>query len=120
MIQQTMDSLKKIVRGQSKKHPRLMIQLGSAPDTQRIIANMMQDDGPFKNDYAPQSGAIFGILKQMKEEFENNLKKATDDEATAAKAYDELEAAKSKEITSLGDQIDSKTAELAKTKKAVA
>merc|ERR1719359_1846548 len=56
----------------------------------------------------------------MKEEFESNLKKATADEETAAKAYDELEAAKSKEIKSLGDQIDSKTAELAKTKKAVA
>ena len=27
----------------------------------------------FKQSYAPQSGAIFGILKQMKETFETNL-----------------------------------------------
>merc|ERR1719326_2678158 len=35
----------------------------------------------FKQSYAPQSGAIFGILKQMKETFEANLSQAQKDEA---------------------------------------
>jgi len=65
--------------------------------------------------YAPQSGEIFGILKQMKETFEENLSSSQKEELTNQKAYEELKAAKTDEIKAGQDQIDAKTDELATT-----
>jgi len=68
-----------------------------------------------KAGYAPQSGEIFGILKQMQESFETNLADTQKDEMQNQKAYDELKAAKEEEISAGQEQIDSKTQELATT-----
>jgi len=65
--------------------------------------------------YAPQSGEIFGILKQMKETFEENLSTSQKEEHENQKAYEELKAAKTDEIKAGQDQIDAKTDELATT-----
>jgi len=65
--------------------------------------------------YAPQSGEIFGILKQMKETFEENLSNSQKEEQQNQKAYEELKAAKTDEIKAGQDQIDAKTDELAST-----
>merc|ERR1719262_896705 len=67
----------------------------------------------FKQSYAPQSGEIFGVLSQMKEEFEKDLKDAQDKEAAAQKAYEDLKAAKNAEIAAGEEQIESKTQERA-------
>merc|ERR1719203_1452463 len=67
----------------------------------------------FKQSYAPQSGTIFGVLGQMKEEFEKDLKDAQDRETAAQKAYEELKAAKEAEIAAGEEQTDTKTQELA-------
>merc|ERR1712178_344365 len=69
----------------------------------------------FKQSYAPQSGEIFGILKQMKETFETNLSASQKEELANQKAYEELKAAKEAEIKAGQDQIDAKTQELAST-----
>merc|ERR1712083_1032684 len=69
----------------------------------------------FKQSYAPQSGEIFGILKQMKETFENNLSASQKEEMANQKAYEDLKAAKEAEIAAGQEQIDSKTQELADT-----
>merc|ERR1712176_1646448 len=69
----------------------------------------------FKQSYAPQSGAIFGILKQMKETFETNLSSSQKEEMANQKAYEDLKAAKEEEIAAGQAQIDSKTQELADT-----
>merc|ERR1712072_65436 len=69
----------------------------------------------FKQSYAPQSGEIFGILKQMKETFETNLSQSQKDEMANQKAYEDLKAAKEAEIKAGQEQIDSKTQELATT-----
>mmetsp|Transcript_14731 Transcript_14731/g.26166 ORF Transcript_14731/g.26166 Transcript_14731/m.26166 type:complete len:705 (-) Transcript_14731:101-2215(-) len=69
----------------------------------------------FKQSYAPESGAIFGILQQMKETFESNLSTAQKDELAAQKAFEELKAAKEDEIASNAAVIDKKTMELATT-----
>merc|ERR1719504_6324 len=69
----------------------------------------------FKQSYAPQSGEIFGILKQMKETFETNLSSSQKEEMANQKAYEELKAAKEDEIAAGQEQIDSKTQELADT-----
>merc|ERR550514_1296706 len=69
----------------------------------------------FKQSYAPQSGEIFGILKQMKETFETNLADSQKEEMQAQKAYEDLKAAKEAEIAAATEQIDTKTQELATT-----
>merc|ERR1719387_561568 len=47
MVQKTVETLRKIIRGQSKKHPELIQLSKSSPDTKKIIANMLQQEGPF-------------------------------------------------------------------------
>merc|ERR1719197_1571192 len=69
----------------------------------------------FKQSYAPQSGAIFGILKQMKETFESNLGNSQKEEMQSQQAYDDLKSAKEAEIKAGTDQSDTKTQELADT-----
>merc|ERR1719272_1201593 len=69
----------------------------------------------FKQSYAPQSGEIFGILKQMKETFETNLADSQKEEMANQRAYEDLKAAKTDEIKAGQDQIDTKTQELAST-----
>merc|ERR1719330_863884 len=48
--------------------------------------------------YRPQSGQIFGILKQMKADFQKSLDEAQKAEAKSKKEFEALEAAKEKEI----------------------
>jgi vacuolar-type H+-ATPase subunit I/STV1 len=69
----------------------------------------------FKQSYAPQSGEIFGILRQMKETFESNLSASQKEELANQKAYEELKAAKEEQIAAGQQQIDTKTQELADT-----
>jgi len=66
--------------------------------------------------YASQSGAIFGILKGMKESFESNLENSRKDETTASNEYGMLKTAKNKEVAAANDQVDANTNELAETK----
>merc|ERR1719454_2158758 len=73
-----------------------------------------QQSGPQNaGSYAPQSGAIFGILKNMKESFEANLAASQREETESSKAYEELKAAKNAEIGAGTAQIEKKTAEMA-------
>ena len=60
----------------------------------------------FKQSYAPQSGEIFGILKQMKETFETNLSSSQKEEMANQKAYEDLKAAKEAEIAAGQAQIE--------------
>merc|ERR1711920_270964 len=69
----------------------------------------------FKQSYAPQSGEIFGILKQMLETFESNLSQSQKEELANQKAYEDVKAAKEAEISAGQAQIDTKTGELADT-----
>merc|ERR1719379_1914984 len=50
--------------------------------------------------YAPQSGQIFGILKQMQEDFEGTLSDSQKAEKKAVADYQALKAAKEDEIAS--------------------
>merc|ERR1711920_277108 len=74
----------------------------------------------FKQSYAPQSGEIFGILRQMQETFEANLATAQKEEQANQKAYEELKAAKEAEIAAGKEQIETKTQELSDTEEALA
>jgi len=59
--------------------------------------------------YAPQSGQIVGILKQMKDTMEGDLAGLTKDENAAKAAFEELTAAKEKEIALNSKAIEVKT-----------
>jgi hypothetical protein len=63
--------------------------------------------------YTPQSGAIFGILNQMKDEFEANLDQMQKDEAQAAADFAELKKAKTAEIAAGKAKLKEKTFGLA-------
>ena len=59
-------------------------------------------------DYAPASGQILGILKTMKDEMTVDLNDATSSESSALAAYDDLIAAKKKEVEALTGMIEDK------------
>merc|ERR1719262_1709662 len=70
---------------------------------------------PGMQSYAPQSGQIFGILNQMKEDFEVNLSEAQKGEAKAKAEYEQLKAAKEDEIATGKKQIVSIDSQIAET-----
>jgi len=101
------------------KHASLL-QGVLTPRERKVAASFAQspedyfDAAPtFKQSYAPQSGEIFGILRQMRETFESNLSASQKEEMANQKAYEDLKAAKEEEIQAGQEQIDSKTQELA-------
>merc|ERR1711920_1159110 len=74
-------------------------------DRQDIVAFL---SGTENSEYAPQSGEILGILKQIADELCAGLADATAKEDAAVKAYKELMAAKTKEINALTASIEKK------------
>merc|ERR1719428_585638 len=70
---------------------------------------------PGMQSYAPQSGQIFGILGQMKEDFEVNLSEAQKGEAKAKAEFESLKAAKEDEIATGKKLIVSIDASIAET-----
>merc|ERR1712054_448986 len=109
------------VQNQMQKHASLFAGVLTHAE-RRTISSFVQspedyfDASPtFKQSYAPQSGEIFGILKNMKETFESNLSASQKEELANQKAYEALKAAKEAEIAAGQEQIDKKTEELAAT-----
>jgi hypothetical protein len=62
--------------------------------------------------YAPGSGQIVGILKEMKDTMDKDLAEATKAENAAIKTYEELMAAKQKEVNALTAAIEEKMVRL--------
>merc|ERR1719487_1074789 len=87
-----------------------------SPRQHKVVLSLLQQETGAKQTYTPASGAIFGILKQMKESFETNIANAQKDEAQASSEYGSLKAAKEEQIKSAEDLVDSKTVELADAK----
>lgn len=70
---------------------------------------------PGYQSYGSQSGQIYGVLEQMKEDFEKDLKDNLAKEKAAAEAFAELKAAKEEEIAAgraLVKQLDGEIADL--------
>jgi hypothetical protein len=104
---------------QLQKHHSLLEGV-LTPTDRRMIGAFVQSpedyfdaEPTFKQSYAPASGEIFGILKQMKETFESNLSASQKEEMANQKAYEDLKAAKEEEIAAGQHQLDTKTQELA-------
>jgi len=111
----------------SKHHPELLQLTGAAEELRKVSAHLLsevltatqhdtlksflriaegsstdsflqKDAIPGMQSYAPQSGQIFGILKQMKEDFEKNLAETRANEEKAIAEYEQLNAASEEEI----------------------
>merc|ERR1719276_398397 len=59
--------------------------------------------------YAPSSGGITGILKEMESTMSKSLAESTASETAAKDTYDQLMAAKTKEVAALTKAIEEKT-----------
>merc|ERR1719161_1390200 len=70
---------------------------------------------PGMQSYAPQSGQIFGILKQMKEDFEKNLSEEQKEELAAQDAFANLKQAKQEEMAAQKKAIAQMDQDLAET-----
>merc|ERR1719473_1115937 len=84
------------------------------PSQKRVLgAFLQQGQSSFKKAKAPASGEIFGILKNMQEQFESSLATAQKSEDEAIENFNDLKAAKEAEIASGTEQIEAKTQEMA-------
>merc|ERR1719310_2440360 len=117
LLQNSVSQLKTIAATAQKeiqKHAKLLEGV-LTPSQKRKVAAFVQQPAS-AGSYAPASGEIFGILKQMKETFETDLAAAQEDEKKSQAAYEELKAAKEAEIAAAQEQVTTKTQELATTK----
>merc|ERR1711933_376332 len=109
------------LQNQVQKHVSLMAGVLTHTQRRALTAFLQSpedyfDAAPtFKQSYAPQSGEIFGILKQMLETFEKDLAESQKEEMANQKAYEDLKKAKEDEIAAGQAQIDKKTEQLADT-----
>jgi len=108
-------SVKTTVRRMLKTTPDDLLKQILNPDARESLGTFVQGGVQ-----SPQGGEIMGILKQMHENFETNLAEATSDEAKASSEFASLKDAKTDELNA-GEQLaKEKTAQLAKTKQALA
>merc|ERR1719195_1889084 len=68
--------------------------------------------GEQKDGYAPQSGQITGILKDMGDTMKRSLADATAQEEASKTSFEELMAAKTKEVKALSASIETKSAQI--------
>jgi hypothetical protein len=102
----SMMQVRELVKRHLEKHREMFHEKKSL-----VVSLLQQDDA-----YAPESGAIFGILKQMKEEFETNIATSKDEEAKALEEYNSMKKAKTDQMKAAEDLSSSKTVELGDTK----
>jgi flagellar motility protein MotE (MotC chaperone) len=103
------------MQNEMQKHSSLLTGILTHSQRKAMEAFIQAPEDFLQQSYAPQSGEIFGILKQMKETFETNLSDTQKEELTNQKAYEDLKSAKEEEIAAGQSQIDAKTQELAST-----
>merc|ERR1719436_732615 len=82
----------------------------NSADRDILTAFLSQGEG-----YAPQSGQIVGILKQMKDTMEKNLAEVIAEEEEAIKTFDALMAAKEKEVDANTAALESKLERVGQT-----
>merc|ERR1719515_106060 len=101
--------------------PHLRPQVQQFLTAPRNAISLLQQPPPGgASNYEPQSGAIFGIIKQMKEEFETNMEEGKKDEAAAADQYATLKDTKEAELNAAKEKIFTKGQELAKARETAA
>merc|ERR1719311_70618 len=101
--------------------PHLRSQVQELLRAPRRGLSLLQQPPPGgASNYEPQSGAIFGVLKQMKETFETNMEEGKKEEAESAAQYEELKKTKETQLNAANEKIFRKGQELAKARETAA
>merc|ERR1719311_727384 len=101
--------------------PHMRPQLRELLQAPREGLSLLQQPPPGgASNYEPQSGAIFGVLKQMKETFETNMEEGKKEEAESAAQYEELKRTKETQLNAANEKIFRKGQELAKARETAA
>jgi len=79
-----------------------------SPTDRDSVVSFLNSAAQGSQDYAPQSGQIVGILKQMKDDMEHSVKEQEQAELIAKDAFSDLKGAKDDEIAIAGESISSK------------
>jgi len=114
-------SIATMLQHEMHKHAPLLEGVLTRSDRRTANSFIQAPEGYFdaeptmKQAYAPQSGEIFGILRQMKDTFQSNLASSQKEESANQKVFEDLKAAKGEEIEAGKSQIETKTQELADT-----
>mmetsp|Transcript_100664 Transcript_100664/g.204081 ORF Transcript_100664/g.204081 Transcript_100664/m.204081 type:complete len:709 (-) Transcript_100664:117-2243(-) len=75
---------------------------------------------PFFRSYAPQSGQVLGVLRQMKESFEADMPEIQKEEMAKQETFAALRGSKQAEIANLQASLESKITALADSQEALA
>lgn len=94
---------------------RLIVDRVDMSDFDRQMLASFLGEGNHQG-YAPKSGQIVGILKEIKDTMSKELSSATATETDSIKSYEELMAAKKKQIVTLTASIEDKTERLGEAK----
>merc|ERR1719420_725514 len=78
----------------------------AAKEAKASGSSFVQGSGEGPASYAPQSSQIFGILKQMEDEFEANLSEAQKNEMKAVAEFQELSRSKNAQIDAGKEKLD--------------
>jgi hypothetical protein len=109
LSQQTLMQVRAVLKKHADQHQKMF-----SSKKHQAFLSLIQEKGTEL--YAPESGAIFGVLKQMKEGFETNMADSKAEEDQAVAEYTSMKNAKSDQIKAAEDLTDSKTVELGDTK----
>merc|ERR1719265_50431 len=85
-----------------------MLQGVITPHHRNLVLTAFKAKESKAQPYAPASGEIFGILKQMKETFETNLQESQKQEGSDELTYNNLKAAKVEEISAISATVQEK------------
>jgi hypothetical protein len=116
------DSMSSAITALEKGMSGTFLQTNAAKQLQKLILDkqdLLTDfdresvvsflSGTQNSEYVPASGEITGILKEMKDTMSKSLADAESQEADSLKSYEELMAAKTKEVNALTKSIETKT-----------
>jgi len=107
----TQEKMTSLIQTLSKTATKTALEPLTRHLARRGASFLQTKQAPSAGSYAPQSGAIFGILKQMKEQFEGNLASATSEENKAESEFQSMKAAKNEEIAAAQAKVGNKEQE---------
>merc|ERR1719203_1126549 len=81
-------------------------------EDRQTLLSFLSGSGPFSQGYAPQSGQIVGLLKQLGDSMATSLAGIMIAEEKAVYTYGELMKAKTAEVNSLTEAIEAKTTKI--------
>mmetsp|Transcript_41773 Transcript_41773/g.88515 ORF Transcript_41773/g.88515 Transcript_41773/m.88515 type:complete len:682 (+) Transcript_41773:95-2140(+) len=107
-------AVQNLLREAISKHTEGFLAELIGQEGQKVAKAFVQASQPdVFSSYSSQSGQVFGMLKEMKEQFEKNLASSQKDETKDQEDYAALKGAKDAEMKAANEQVTQKTNELA-------